>query len=100
MIRCREDGEGVSFEVRVTPGARRPGLKGEQDGALKLAVSAAAEKGKANRAVAELLAELLGVGRSQVTILQGEHRRQKVVRVTGIRAEALQALGAERSTAG
>jgi hypothetical protein len=100
MIRCREDGDGVSFAVRVTPGARRPGLRGEQDGTLKVAVSAAAEKGKANRALAEFLAELLGVGRSQVTITQGEYRREKVIRVTGITAEALQALVAERSTAG
>jgi uncharacterized protein (TIGR00251 family) len=100
MIRCREDGAGVSFRVRVTPGARRPGLRGEQDGSLKVAVSPAAEKGKANRALAELLADLLGVGRSQVTILQGEHRRDKVVRVTGITAGALHALVAERSTAG
>lgn len=97
MIPCREDEEGLVFEVQVTPGAKRAGLLGTHDGALKVAVSAQPEKGKANRALAALLGRLFGVGRSQVTIIKGEHRRRKIVRVAGVSPRTLRSLVRERS---
>lgn len=100
MMPCREDGEGLVFEVQVQPGARREGLLGVYDGALKVGVTARPERGKANRALVGLLAGLFGVPRSRVSILRGEHRRRKVVRVAGAHTEALQSLLAERSSEG
>ena len=92
MISCRQDGDALVFEVHVQPGARRQGVLGVHDGALKVGVSAAPEKGKANKALAGLLGEALGVRRSDVTIIKGEHRRLKVVRVSGVSQEDLQSL--------
>ncbi len=92
MIPCRRDGDALVFEVHVQPGARRQGLLSVYDGALKVGVSSAAEKGKANKALAGLLGEVLGVRRSDVTIVTGEHRRRKVVRVAGVKEEQLQVL--------
>jgi len=92
VIPCRQDGEALVFEVHVQPGARRQGVLGVYDGALKVGVSAAAEKGKANKALAGLLGEVLGVRRSDVTVIKGEHRRRKVVRVRGVSPENLQSL--------
>ncbi len=75
--------------VRVQPGARRDALLGRlETGEWKLAVSAPPEDGRANDAVVELLAGLLGVKRRQVTVARGASSRSKQVDVSGISAEA------------
>jgi uncharacterized protein (TIGR00251 family) len=80
--------EGVILPIRAQPGARKQGVMGEQNGALKLAVNAPADAGRANKALVELLRELLGVKRSQVELLQGEKNRDKRFLVRGVaRAE-------------
>ena len=100
MIPYRRDGDGLLFEVHVTPGANRPGPLGVHDGALKVAVAAQPQKGKANKALVKLLAELLGVSRAQVSIVRGEFGRRKLIRVTGAGPETLQSLVEGRSTEG
>ena len=55
MIVITEHAEGCILPVRAQPGARRNGVQGEQNGALKVAVTQVAEKGKANKAVLEVL---------------------------------------------
>ena len=52
-------------------------LLGVHDGALKLSVTAAPEKGKANKAVIRLLAGFLDVPHSSVSLLRGRTRRDK-----------------------
>jgi uncharacterized protein (TIGR00251 family) len=76
----------VLFAVRVSPGASRSRILGEHAGALKLAVAAAPEKGKANKAVIDFLAEALGVRKADVTVVAGETSRDKRIRVTGLDA--------------
>ena len=71
--------------VRVHPGAASEGLTGRlADGTLRLAVSAAPEGGRANRAVTDLLADVLGVRRGQVSVVRGPGSRAKVVEVEGL----------------
>ena len=73
--------------VRVQPGARREALIGRlESGEWKLAVSAPPEDGRANDAVVELLAELLGVKRRQVSVARGHSSRAKQVEVEGMSA--------------
>ena len=72
---------GTRLRLRVKPGARKTAIVGVHGGALKLAVSAQPEKGKANRAVVQLLAEALGVAHSAVTIAAGDTSQDKVVEV-------------------
>jgi uncharacterized protein YggU (UPF0235/DUF167 family) len=76
--------------VRVRAGARRTGIAGEHDGALRVDVSAAPEKGKANRAVAEVLADLFGITKSSVQLLTGSTSQQKRFLLIGIDLEAAQ----------
>ena len=57
--------------VKVVPKASRNAVKVE-NGRLKIYVSAAPEKGKANAAVLELLAEHLGVPKRKIILLKGE----------------------------
>ena len=69
--------------VRVHPGARKDALVDRlASGEWKVAVSAPPEGGRANEAVVELLAELLGVKRRQVVVARGASSRVKSVEVT------------------
>jgi uncharacterized protein (TIGR00251 family) len=61
MIAVTEHAEGLLLPVRAQPGARRSGVQGEQAGALKVAVSAPPQDGRANEALAEVLREALGL---------------------------------------
>ncbi len=76
--------EYAVLRVKVHAGAHRSRVIGEHDGALKVEVSAPPERGKANKAVTRLLAEVLGVSRSDVVILAGETAPRKRVGVCGI----------------
>jgi uncharacterized protein len=87
MIPIREGAGGVSFAVKVQPRARKNAVAGEVGEALKIALTAPPVDGRANQACIELLANLLNVPRSSITIASGETSRQKVVRVAGLPAE-------------
>ena len=79
----------ATLTVRVQPSASRERIAGMMDGALKVAVSAPPEKGKANRAVEKLLAKTLGLPASAVRVVAGETSRRKTVRCDGIAPETL-----------
>ena len=74
-IRALVDGEG-RLAVKVTPGARAETLELDE-GRLVAKVRAKPEDGKANAAVAQLLAQALGVGVSRVSLLRGATSREK-----------------------
>ena len=57
-------------------------------GEWKVAVSAPPAEGRANEAVLELVSGLLGVRRSQVTLVRGASSRSKLVEVDGLSAAA------------
>ena len=77
--------------MRVHPRAKRNAVSGEVGEALKVSLTAPPVEGKANRACVEMLAEVLSVPRSSVSIAAGESSRQKVVRVAGLSAEQVRA---------
>jgi uncharacterized protein (TIGR00251 family) len=84
MIVLAEHAEGWILPVRALPGAKRAGVAGERAGALKLAVTAPPEDGRANQALADLLRDLLHVKRSQVALLSGATSRQKRFIISGL----------------
>ena len=77
MIELQTHDEGIVLPVRAQPGARRDEVRGQQNHALKVAVTQVAEKGKANRAIAGLLCKLLGLRNSQVELLAGAGSAEK-----------------------
>ena len=89
MIAIVPHAQGCVLSVRAQPNARRNGVLGEHAGALRLGVTAAPEKGRANKALVELLRDLLGVKRSQVELLSGETCHDKRFLVTGLSADEL-----------
>jgi uncharacterized protein (TIGR00251 family) len=89
MILLTDHAEGLLLPVRAQPGARKPGVCGEQAGALKVAVSAAPQDGKANKALIELLRKALGLKRSQVELVSGQTSRDKRFVIRGLTANDL-----------
>jgi uncharacterized protein (TIGR00251 family) len=79
MIQIIEHAEGCVLFVRVQPQARRNGIQGEVGGCLKIAVTAAPDKGKANQALLNVLGEALGLRSSQIELIGGFTQRQKKV---------------------
>lgn len=71
---------GAELAVRVTPKARRNAVILDVQG-LRVLVTAVPEKGKANEAVAKLLAKSLGVAKSRLKLIRGETSRDKVFRL-------------------
>lgn len=76
MIDLTLHDRGTVLSVRAQPNARKNGLLGERAGALRIGVTVA-EKGKANAAIAEILAEALGCRVSNLVLLSGETSRSK-----------------------
>lgn len=89
MIELRETNGSVEFRVRVVPRASRTEVAGEMDGAVKLRVSSPPVDGAANEEVVKFLAKTFGVPRSAVAIISGETSRTKLLRISGLSAEAL-----------
>ena len=80
--------DGLRLRVRLTPKARRSaidGLAAEADGsvALKVAVTAVPEKGRANEALIELLAKEWRIARSRITLEGGATERRKLLHLAG-----------------
>lgn len=72
------------LQVRVAPGASRPGIVGRHGAAWKVRVAAAPEAGKANDAVVRLLAETLALPARDIEIVSGHASRDKLVALAGI----------------
>jgi hypothetical protein len=89
MLALAPHAEGTVLLVRAHAGARRNQLGGVQDGQLKVSVTAAPEKGKANQAIIALLARELSLKRSQLELLAGAASPQKRFLVRGVGREEL-----------
>jgi uncharacterized protein (TIGR00251 family) len=84
MIELTDHAEGLILLVRAQPGARKNAVLGERAGALRVAVSAAPERGKANEAILDVVADSLGCRGSALRIVSGATSRMKRVLVTGM----------------
>ncbi len=91
MITISDHPEGLVLPVRAQPGAKRNAIKGEQGGALKIAVTAPPEDGRANQSLLEVLREVLDVKRSQVELLSGQTSREKKFLIRGVGRAELEA---------
>jgi len=83
---------GLRLRLKVQPKAKRTGIVGlvdEADGghgtgfAMKVAVGAPPEDGKANAAVIGVLAAAFGVAKAAVSVVSGATDRRKLVEIRG-----------------
>ena len=91
MIAVTAHAEGCLLPVRAQPGARKNAVVGEQAGALKVAVTAPPEDGRANQALTEILREALGLKRAHIELLSGAKSRQKTFLIRGMQPAELHA---------
>jgi len=82
---------GVRLKLRVVPGARRDAILGVHGDALRVAVRAVAEKGRANAAVERTLAAGLGLAAGDVLLVAGMASRDKLIEIRGLVADDLRA---------
>ncbi len=73
----------TAIEVHVQPKASSNRIT-VVDGRIRVYVTAAPEKDRANKAVVELLASELGVPKRMVSIRLGERSRTKLIEVEGL----------------
>ena len=71
----------ATLTVKVVPGSSRDRIAGRYGDGIKVQVSAAPERGKANEAVIKLLAVALGVGVRDIEVISGHTRPRKLLRI-------------------
>ena len=81
--------EGTILPVRAQPGARQNEIRGEQNGMLKVSVTQAPEKGKANKALIALLSKEFSLRKSQIELISGATSSQKRLLVREVTLEEL-----------
>jgi uncharacterized protein len=82
--------DAIVVDVQVQPRAGRTSVVGRHGHALKVRVAAPPVDGRANEAVAELLADLSGVKAKAVTQVSGEKSRLKRFRLAGADPEVFE----------
>ncbi len=82
------------LRVKVVPGSSRDEIVSRLGDAVKIKVTAPPEKGKANKALVELLADRLGLSADAISVVSGYSSASKVIAITGLDDEAIrQAFG-------
>ena len=92
MLELQQTPRGVIVPVRAQAGARRNAILGVREGALRVAVTAAPEKGQANRAISGVLSAALGVPKSAIELIAGETSPRKRFLIRGASVEQIQGL--------
>ncbi len=82
---------GATIEAFVRPRAAKDGLAGVHGTGLRVKVKAPPVEGRANRAVEDLFAGILGLPRAAVRVVTGESSRHKTIRVDGMSPEVVSA---------
>lgn len=91
MLELTSHPEGCILPVKAQPGAKRNAITGMYNGMLKVSVCQAPEKGKANRALADVLCRQLRLRAGQLELIAGETAGQKRFLVRGIDGQELTA---------
>ena len=89
-LKIEEHDDDVVFTAKIVPGSSGPTrICGLLDNMLKVKVSAAPEKGKANQCLIKHLSKQLGVKKNAVSIISGATGPVKHILVSGMSADTL-----------
>jgi len=89
QLSIRDVNDGAVIAVKVVPGSSRDRIAGILGDALKINVSAAPEKGKANKAITAILACALNVEPRRVSLIGGMTKAHKQFHISGMSAEGV-----------
>ena len=82
---CRRDGNVVELRIRVIPRAHQTAWGLVRGDRLVIRVNSPPIQGKANARLRQFLAAAFGCRQRDVELVNGEHDRDKVVRIHGAR---------------
>jgi len=85
----RAHADGTRMAIKVVPGSSRDRIVGMLGDRLKVAVSAAPEDGKANKAVCALLAKHLEISKRDVAVVRGQSDPIKTIQVDGTKPDQI-----------
>ena len=89
-LTIEENNEGAVFTAKIVPGSSGPTrICGLLDDMLKVKVSAAPEKGKANQCLIKYLSKQLDVKKNAISIISGATNPIKHVMISGMTADTL-----------
>lgn len=77
------------LDIRVSPGAADNVIGGWMGDKLKIRVTAAPEKGKANKAIIRLLSRKLGIPASRIVLSKGTTSSNKTIEIEGLSSDEL-----------
>ncbi|MEA4927008.1 MAG: DUF167 domain-containing protein [Syntrophomonadaceae bacterium] len=89
MLKIVEISGGVRLEVQVQPRSSRNQIVGEQNGALKIKLTAPPVEGEANAALVDFMSGLLKLPRKDIRLIKGETSRRKIIEIMGLNPEEL-----------
>lgn len=91
MLNLAIESRGVILPVLAHAAARQNGILGVREGMLRVAVTAAPEKGKANKAIVVVLSDALGLPKSAIELVAGETSTRKRFLVVGMTDDEMRA---------
>ncbi len=91
-VKIREKAGVLLLPVRVQPGATSDQIVGSYNGALKIRLTAPAQRNRANRHLLEFLASTLNVPAKNLSLSRGWASRNKTVEIRGLSREELTVL--------
>lgn len=89
MLNLSESQVGVRLEVKVQPRSSRNQIVGEQNGALKVKLTAPPVDGEANAALIDFLSSCLKIPRKDINLVKGDTSRLKLVEIAGLDPDQL-----------
>ncbi len=84
MLIINEVPGGIRLEIKVQPRSSKNQIAGEQEGALKVKLTAPPVDGEANQALINFLSSYFKIPKRNITLLKGETSRHKLVEIQGI----------------
>jgi len=82
---------GAAITVKVIPRSSRNEIAGvQEDGTIKIRLTAAPVEGQANKALVEFLAEVLDIAKSKIEIIGGLSGRNKLITILDLDATTVQ----------
>jgi len=86
----KETLEGVILPIKVIASSSVNKVVGWESHHLKVKLTAPPEKGKANEALIDILADFFGIAKSKISILQGHTNPKKTVCLGGMTKEMVE----------
>jgi uncharacterized protein (TIGR00251 family) len=88
-LKIQQKAGAVIFSVKVVPRSSRTAIAGILNGMLKIKLAAAPEKGKANQALIEFLADTIDIKKNAIKITSGLTSPVKTIEITGVSEKIL-----------